>query len=188
MGVKEEEPGEDIEEVKAETEEVAVEDTRGRGVLVVTPWLRGEAGHAWRLSHANHRNVLTLPWVQGALDSGYSPDAPFFSAPEVAYVTMHWAFRRLLRHHIRHKGAGGGLAAHIGAWTWKPLPGKPRSPIAEPIGAEDLMQGKIFTGPRGALMRGSHWELCFLHWEEKGWVKLQHSGRKLDVPAAHLEM
>ena len=20
-------------------------------------------------------------------------------------------------------------------------------------------------------MRGSHWELCFLHWEERGWVK-----------------
>ena len=29
-------------------------------------------------------------------------------------------------------------------------------------------------------MRGSHWELCFLHWEEKGWVKLQRSGRKLE--------
>ena len=44
---------EDIEEVKAETEEVAVEDAGGGGDLVVTPWLRGEAGHAWGLSHAN---------------------------------------------------------------------------------------------------------------------------------------
>ena len=40
------------------------------GVLVVTLWLRGAAGHAWGLSHANHRNVLTSPWMQGALDSG----------------------------------------------------------------------------------------------------------------------
>ena len=29
-------------------------------------------------------------------------------------------------------------------------------------------------------MRGSHWELLFLHWEESGWVKLQRSGRKLE--------
>ena len=64
-GVKEEQPGKDIQEVKAETEEVAVEDAGGggwgQGVLVVTPWLRGEAVHAWGLSHANQRNVLTLP-------------------------------------------------------------------------------------------------------------------------------
>ena len=29
-------------------------------------------------------------------------------------------------------------------------------------------------------MRNSHWELLFLHWEERGWVKLQRSGRKLE--------
>ena len=49
-----------------------------------------------------------------------------------------------------------------------------------PIGAGDLTQAKFFTGPRGALMRGSHWELCFLHWEERGWVKQRRSGRKLE--------
>ena len=47
----------DIEEVKAEIEDMAVEADGGGGegqrVLVVTPWLRGEAGHAWGLSHAN---------------------------------------------------------------------------------------------------------------------------------------
>ena len=42
------------------------------------------------------------------------------------------------------------------------------------------MQATNFTGPRGALMRGSHCELCFLHEEERGWVKLQCSGRKLE--------
>ena len=62
----------------------------------------------------------------------------------------------------------------------QPQPGKPLSPIPEPIGAGDVTQAKVFTGPRDALMRGSHWELCFLHWEEKGWVKLQRSGRKLE--------
>ena len=60
----------------------------GEGDLVVTPWLRGESRNAWGLSHANQRNVLTLPWVQGALDSGYSPDAPLFSSPVVTYSTM----------------------------------------------------------------------------------------------------
>ena len=29
-------------------------------------------------------------------------------------------------------------------------------------------------------MRGSYWELWFLHWEETGWVKLQRSGRKVE--------
>ena len=47
-GVKEEEAVTDIEEVKAEMKDVGVEDAGGggEGVLVVTPWLRGEAGHA----------------------------------------------------------------------------------------------------------------------------------------------
>ena len=52
--------------------------------------------------------MLTLPWVQGALDSGYAPDAPLLSSPEVPYVTLRWAFRRLLQHLIRNKVAGGG--------------------------------------------------------------------------------
>ena len=29
-------------------------------------------------------------------------------------------------------------------------------------------------------MRSSHWELVFLHGEERGWVKLQRSGRVLE--------
>ena len=77
------------------------------GVLVVTTWLKGEAGHAWGLSHANQRNMLTLPWAQGALDSGYSLGAPLFSSPEVTCVTLRWAFRRMLRHRIRNTGEGG---------------------------------------------------------------------------------
>ena len=60
-GVKEEEPDEEIEEVKAETEEVALEDARGGRSLVVTLSLRGEASQAWGLSPANQHNVLTLP-------------------------------------------------------------------------------------------------------------------------------
>ena len=29
-------------------------------------------------------------------------------------------------------------------------------------------------------MQSSHWELLFLHWEERGWVKLQRTGRTLE--------
>ena len=120
------------------------------------------------------------PGVQEALDSGYCPDAPLFRSPKVNYITLCWAFRRLLRHRSRNKGAGRAWRYTGGAWAWKPLPGRPLSPIPEPIGAGDLTKGKVFTGPRGTLMRGSHGELCFLHWEERGWVKLQRSGRKLE--------
>ena len=77
--------------------------------------------------------MLTLPWAQGALDSGYSPDAPLFSSPEVTYVTLRWAFRRMLRHRIRNKGEGGGLAVrggggghgHGGPWRESPCPPYP---------------------------------------------------------------
>ena len=91
--MKEEEAAEeDIEQVKAEVEGVAVEGEAagggGEGVLVATPWLRGEAGHAWGLTQANQRLVLTLPWAQAALDSGYSPGAPLFLSPDVTCVTL----------------------------------------------------------------------------------------------------
>ena len=61
-----------------------------------------------------------------------------------------------------------------------PLPGKPLSPIPEPNGAGHLTQSKAVSGPPGALMPCSNWELIFLHWEERGWVKLQCSGRTLE--------
>ena len=131
--------------------------------------------------HANQRNVLTLPLTQGAMDSGYSPDAPpFFRAP--SWLTSpsagHFAAFCGTASATRVRGGPGGTRG--GAWVWKPLPGKPVSPIPEPILAGDLTRSKVFLGPPGALMRGSHWELLFLQWEERGWVKLQRSGRRLE--------
>ena len=140
-----------------------MEDAWGGGVLVVTPWLRGEAGHAWGLSHANQRNVLILPWVQRAVDSGYSPDTLLFSVPEVTYITLRWTFRRPLAAPHPQQGCMGRLAAHTGAWTWKPLRGKPLSPFPDPTGAADWTQAQVFTRPRGAWMWGSLWELCCRH-------------------------
>ena len=99
----------------------------------------------------------------------------------MTYVTLRRAFRRMLRHCIRNKGEraawryGGG-----GAWVWKPLAGKPPSPVPEPIGAGDLTQAKVFLAPGGRLMRSSHWKLLFVRWEERGWVKLRRTGRKLE--------
>ena len=94
--------------------------------------VEGEAGHAWGLSHANQRNVLYPPRAQGALDSGYSPDAPPFSSPEVTYVTLRLAFRRLLRHRIHNtgEGGGGGLAVHGGGMGMEVPAGK--APIPHP--------------------------------------------------------
>ena len=60
------------------------------------------------------------------------------------------------------------------------MPQKPLSPVPEPIGAGDLTQAKVFYAPGGRLMRSSYWEMLFLHLEERGWVKLQRTGRKLE--------
>ena len=44
-----------------------------------------------------------------------------------------------------------------------------------------LDAGQSFFGAGGGhLMWSSHWELLFLHWEEREWVKLQRTGRKLE--------
>ena len=71
-------------------------------------------------------------------------------------------------------GGGGGARA------WKPVAGNPLAPVPEPMGATDLTQAKVFSAPGGRLMRSSHGELLFLHWEERRWVKLQRTGRKLE--------
>ena len=149
-GVKEEEAATNIQEVKAEMEDVAVEGDAGGGGLVVTPWLRGEASYAWGLSHANQRNVLT---VQGALESGYSPNAPLFSSPEVTYITLRWAFRRLLRHRVRNKGAGGGGAHRGGMGTETPA-GKAPVPHPPTYWGRGFDAGQSFYGPAGGLDAG----------------------------------
>ena len=68
--------------MKAEVEDVAVEGegAGGEGVLVATPWLRREAGHAWGLPNANQRLVLTLPGRKGRWIAGTPPTPPFFRA------------------------------------------------------------------------------------------------------------
>ena len=116
-----------------------MEGAQGGGVLVVTRWLRGEAGHAWGLRHQPPQ-CANLPLGAGSVAQWVLPRCPLFSAPEVAYITLRWAFRRLLRHRIRNKGAGGAWQHTGGAWTWKPLPGKALSPIREPIGVGDSTQ------------------------------------------------
>ena len=153
--MKEEDAATGIEELKAEMEDVAVEgDVRGwGGGLVVTPWLRGDAGHAWGLSHANKRNVRTLPWVQRALNSGYSSDAPLFSSPEVTYITLRWAFGRLLRHRIRNKGAGGAWR-HTGGMGMETPARTARVPHPSTNWARGFDTGQSFYGPGGGLDAG----------------------------------
>ena len=162
-GVKEEHPEENIQEVKAETVEVAVEDAGGGGDLVAT------------------RNVLTLAWVHGGCTVGTPPMPPFLRRPawRMSPCTEHFAVCCGTTSRKRVRG-GGGWRNTGGAWTWKPLPGKPLSPIPEPIGSNDLAQAEAFTGPHGTFMRGSHCKLCFHHCEEKRWVRLQRLGRKLE--------
>ena len=99
--------------------------------MVANPWLRGKAGHAWGLSQANQRLVLTLPWAQGALDNGYAPDAPLFSSLEVTYVTLRWAFRCMLRHRIRNKGEGGAWWYGGGGGMGMEAPGG-KAPVPRP--------------------------------------------------------
>ena len=97
--------------------------------MVATPWLRGEAGHARGLTQVSQRLLLTLPCAQGALDSGYSPDVPLVFSPDVTYITLRWAFWRMLRHRIRNKGEGGawryGGRGHGRGIPWRESPCTP---------------------------------------------------------------
>ena len=96
----------------------------------------------------NQRNVVTLPWVRGVLDSGYSPDAPLFSSPD---ITLRWAFRRLLRHRIRKKGAAGGLAAHRGGIGMEAPAAKALVPHPRTNWGWGFDAGLNFYGPTGGL-------------------------------------
>ena len=116
------------------------------------------------------------------MDSGYSLNAPFLRRRtwRMSPCAGHFAIFCGTKSGTRVRGGPGGTQGGEGAWTWKPQPGKPLSSTPEPIGAGDLTKAEVFMGPRGALLRGSHWELCFLDWEKKVWVKLQRSGCKLE--------
>ena len=151
----------------------------GEGVLVVTPWLKGE----------------------GKPCMGPQPGQPTQRAdpPPGARSARQWVLPRYLPlleplGDLRHptlrilppvaaphpqQGSGGGVRYTGGAWAWKPRPGKPLSRSPEPIGAGDLTQSKVFFGAAGGLEAGSLWEPLFLRCEERGWVKLQRSGGKL---------
>ena len=63
--------------------------------------------------------------------------------------------------------------------------GSPRQGNPSPSSSKQLIaltcRKLNFYGPKGC--RDTHWELCFLHWEEKGWVKPQRSSRKLECIA-----
>ena len=71
----------------------------------------------------------------------------------MTYVTLHWAFRRMLRHRIRNKGEGGAWRYGGGGIGMEAPSGKaPAPPPPEPIGAGDLTQAKSFSGPGGGAL------------------------------------
>ena len=98
----------------------------------------------------------------------------------MTYITLRWAFWRMLRHRIRNKGRGSAVRGGGGHGRGSPWRDSPVSPVPESIGAGDVTQANVFSGLRGRLMQSYYWELLFLHWEERGWVKLQRTGRKLE--------
>ena len=152
--------------MKAGVEDVAVEGkgSRGEGVLLAGPWLGGGGGKPCLGPQPGQPAPgADPPWAQGALDSEYSPDAPLFWSPKVTYVTLRWAFRRMLRHRIRNKGEGGAWRCRGGGMGMEAPGGK--APVSHPrtnLGW-GFDAGKNFFGAGGRLMRSSHWELLFLH-------------------------
>ena len=130
-GMEEEEPATDVEEVEAEMEGVTVEHAwggaGGQGVLLVTPWLTGEAGHAWSLSHANQRNVLTLPSVRGQWVLARC--SPFFEPRGDIHHPALGIMPPFTAPHPK-QGCRGGLAAHRGGMAMETPAGK--TPVPHP--------------------------------------------------------
>ena len=178
-GLKELEPREVIEEVAAGGSGGRRGWRGGAGGFGCDPWVEGGGRPCMGREPSQLAQRANPPLGAGSTGHWLLPQCPPFFDAQGAIITMGSAFRRLLRHRIRNKGAKGGPGStQGGAWAWKPLPGKLVSPFPEPIGSRHLTQAKVFMGLRGASMRGSHLELCFLYWDQKGWVKLQRSGRK----------
>ena len=73
---------------------------------------------------------------------------------KISYIRLRWAFRRLLRHRIRNKGAGGAWRHTGGAWSWKPLPARPLSPIPGTNWGPGFDAGQSFYGPARGLDAG----------------------------------
>ena len=132
-GVKEEEAATDIEGVKAEMEDVAVEgDARvgGGGGFGCDPVVEGGGQPCMGPEPLQPAQCTAPPLGAGSAGQWVLPRCPTFSSPEVTFITLRRAFRRLLRHRIRNKGARGGLAAHGGGMGMETPAGK--APVPHP--------------------------------------------------------
>ena len=78
------------------------------------------------------------------------------------------------------RGGPGGTGGGGGGMGVEAPGGKARVPRPGTNWGGGFDTGQSFSAPGGRLMQSSHWELLFLHWEERRWVKLVRTGRKLE--------
>ena len=173
--MKEEAP-EDIEEVKAEVEEVALEDARGGGDLVVTLWLKDRK--AWSGPEPRPTAQCGNPTrCMKRLTVGTLPIPPLLRRRRwhMSPFVGHFAVFSVTRSETKVRGWPGSTQQWHGHGSARR--GNPSPPSSKQLIALTCRK-QNFYGPKGCLE--THRELYFLHWEEKGWVKPHRSSRKLE--------
>ena len=163
-------PGSDSEETKALWSSlgmVPMDSDELTGEASGEPALRGMGPYT--SSSSQREDIRTGHTHQGELLNELSAAETLSAADTLSFSTEVSNTRRQRKNRklSKRRNPGQGM-------------GKPLSPVLEPIGAGDLTQAKVFSGPGGRLMRNSHREPLFLHWEERGLVKLQRTGRKFE--------
>ena len=82
-------------------------------------------------------------------------------------MTLDWVFRRLVRCPIRRHGENKGTwrrdSKREGAWTWRPVPGEPLSPVPEGINVGSLSSLNLCGDPQGVRFGTPHFHVAPRH-------------------------
>ena len=115
-----------------------------------------------------HRQGCTGPWCARALQEGCARDQPLSVGTSHAHMTLEWVFHCLVRCQIRPHGESKGTwrrdSKPGGAWMWRPLPGKPLSPVPGGISVGSLSSLKLCGDPRGVRFGTAHFHVALQHW------------------------
>ena len=114
-------------------------------------------------------------------EGGGRGGTPLFAGASHAHMTLEWAFRRLVRCQICRHGEDKGTwlrdNEQVSAWTWRPLPSEPLSPVPEGISVMTLSSLNFCTEPRGVQFGAARFHVALQHWVTLRWCRQWRQGK-----------